>query len=186
MAMLSAGCQQQATRAVLTRRVVTPFAGLEPIRFVEEVQARWAPPDRWVALPPHKSMLYTHRQWKSQNSTTGVGVVYVRLPLPLGAKIVASLAKDHYAKRSKDGKILSQWTDAAGREWFDCQNARYRVRGYVVTRGLEAWFIYAGYRHTSNPKPEELELAYRSMETITPRPLVSSDTVQWAAAGNRN
>ena len=75
-----------------------------------------------------------------------------------------------YTKRADDGKVLAQWTDSIGRPWFEVENAKFHVRGYVVTSGMDAWIIYAGYRMLETPEPEEIALAGRSLETILPIP----------------
>ena len=115
-------------------------------------------------------MLYTHEQWRSPSSLTGVGVAYVRLPLPLSSKAIAWFAKQEYGKKAADGRIIAEWTDELGRSWFEAENKKYHVRGYVTTRGLEAWIVYSGYRLTDPPEPAEISLATRSAETFIPIP----------------
>ncbi|MBC8106970.1 MAG: hypothetical protein H7Z14_10305, partial [Anaerolineae bacterium] len=122
----------------------------------------------WERIAPRPSRLYSHEQWRSPSGHTGVGVAYIRMPIPLGAGTLAWFAKQEYGKKSEDGRIIAQWTDNLGRTWFEVENKKYHVRGYVTTRGLDAWIIYSGYRLTSTPDPMELSVALRSLETIAP------------------
>jgi len=129
-----------------------------------------AMPQKWEALPPKKAALYTDMQWRSPSRMTGVGVAYVRLPIPLSAKTIAWLAEREYSKSASDGRLLGSWEDALGRPWFEAENTRYHLRGYIVTRGFEAWVIYCGYKREFPPSSSELGIAARSLETIIPTP----------------
>ncbi len=73
-----------------------------------------------------------------------------------------------YAKKSDDGHVIGQWTDALGREWFEAETHRYHLRGYVMTRGFDAWISYTGYRISEPYMPDEVEAAHRSLETMLP------------------
>ena len=76
------------------------------------------------------------------------------------------LAKREY--KANDGKILSEWKDELGRPWFEAENAKYRVRGYVVVSGFQAWVIYFGHKIGFPPDPAELSLAARTADSIMP------------------
>jgi hypothetical protein len=121
-------------------------------------------------MPKHAA-LYTDMQWRSPSKMTGVGAAYVRLPIPLPASALVWLAKQEYSKKAQDGELVGQWTDELGRPWFEAQNTKYHVRGYVVTRGFEAWIIYCGYKREQPPSASEIGVASRSMETIVPTPM---------------
>jgi len=79
--------------------------------------------------------------------------------------------------------VLGQWTDALGRPWFEAQNSKYHIRGYVVTKGFEAWVIYCGYRRERPPSAPELGVAARSLETIVPTPFAEDVPRQPLAQG---
>jgi hypothetical protein len=95
----------------------------------------------------------------------------VTLPIPLPAQAIVWFAKNEYLKRAKDqhdGKLIGQWTDSLGREWFEAENSKYHVRGYAMTQGSQAWIVYSGWRVTSEPQPTEITLARRSLESVVP------------------
>lgn len=160
-------------------RSLIDFSGLKSLESIPTIRASIAPPIGWERIPPRPSKLYTHEQWRSPSGHTGVGVAYIRMPIPLGANTLAWFAKQEYGKKSEDGKIIAQWTDNLGRTWFEVENKKYHVRGYVTTRGLDAWIIYSGYRLASTPDPMELSVALRSVETIAP--MMSAPTTQPAS-----
>jgi hypothetical protein len=127
-----------------------------------------AAPRRWVPLPFKPNPLYTHEQWKSPSGHTGVGVVCAHLPLPLSTSTVVWLAKKEYVKQGKDGKLLGEWTDSLGRSWFEAENDKYHVRGFVCVKGFTAWIIYFGYKSKYPPDVAEISLAARAADSVVP------------------
>jgi hypothetical protein len=168
------GCQLtqsvSATRLIQHQAMIDP-SGLKDSAVNEDVKVHVAAPQKWEALTAKKTAVYTDMQWRSPSKQTGVGVAYVHLPLPIPASTVAWLAEKEYTKRSDDGKLLSLWTDSLGRPWFEAENNRFHIRGYIVTRGFDAWIIYLGYRLEQPPSAAELSVAGRALETIVPTPI---------------
>jgi hypothetical protein len=167
----SAGCQSGpavSSRQLIEHQAFIDFSGLLPDRPIPSVHTRIAAPRRWEQLPPLSNVLFSDEQWRSPSSHTGVGIVHAHLPLPISAKTVVWFAKQQYSKRAKDGKILSEWEDELGRSWFEAENDKYHIRGYVVVKGLGAWVVYFGYRTKYPPNLGEISLAARSAETAVP------------------
>jgi hypothetical protein len=178
--LLMVGCQ--ASQANLSGRLAAHVAmvdqsGLLPDMPIDNLKVEMAIPHRWTASEPTSTPLYQHQQWRSPNKMTGVGVVYVQLPIPLSPKTLVWLARAQYRKTHKvdgktDPKVLGEWTDSLGREWFEGENDRYHVLGYIVTSGADAWAIYSGYRLNYPVNRHDLGMAYRCMDSIVPLPLV--------------
>lgn len=165
------GCQtgqQVSSRRLIEHQAFIDFAGLKYDARVASVKTTLATPRNWELMPRQATAIYTHEQWRSPSTHTGVGVVFAHLPLPLSAKAVVWLAKQEYAKKKQDGKVVSEWTDALGRSWFEAENDRYHVRGYVVVKGFNAWVVYFGYRVKYAMDVAEISLAARSVETAVP------------------
>jgi hypothetical protein len=175
MLVLSAatGCQLSqtvsTTRLIQHQAMVDP-AGLKEVEKVDVVKVHIAAPQKWDALKPKKAPLFTDMQWRSPSKMTGVGVAYVRLPLPMSAATIMWLGEREYTKRSGDGKLLAKWEDDLGRPWFEAESTKYHIRGYIVTRGFEAWVIYCGYKREQPPSAADLGVAARALETIIPTP----------------
>ena len=167
----SAGCQtgqQVSSRQLIEHQAWIDFSGLGSIEKIDRLQISVAAPRRWQVLTAGSNALYHHEQWRSPSTHTGVGVLYAHLPLPLSAKAVVWFAKQQYTQQNEDGRVIAEWTDALGRSWFEAENKKYRVRGYVVTQGVSAWVVYFGYRTRYMPNLAEIGLASRATETVAP------------------
>ena len=99
-----------------------------------------------------------------------MGVVYVRLPLPLNEKMLLWFAKGEYTKANEDGKTIGQWTDELGREWFEAENNKYHVRGYAMCAGSTPGWCTSAPRPASRADMAELGLAARCVQTFIPDP----------------
>lgn len=169
---LTTGCQvkkPEVNRRLIQHQAMVDFSGLKSVETLEEVRVTAAAPRQWTAAPLHKTGMYAHQQWKSPTGRTGVGVAFIRLPLPLNEKAVLWFAKREYTKRSDDGQLLNEWVDDLGRHWFEAENDKYHVRGYAITRGWSAWIVYFGHKINYPPDPAEISLAARACDTIVPQ-----------------
>lgn len=169
------GCQSAqpvSVRRLINHQAMVDFSGLKSAEHFDVVKAQAAPPAAWKALTAKRGPMYTDMQWRSPSGTTAVGVAHVKMPLPLGARALLWFAKGQYAKQSDDGRVIGQWVDGLGRSWFEAENNKYRVRGFIVTKGFEAWIIYNGYKTQVPTDVSELALGARAMETIVPQPNV--------------
>jgi hypothetical protein len=169
----ASGCQTSApttNRRLIEHQAMIDFSGLQPAETVEAVKASCSVPHQWEALPVKRTGLYSHQQWKSPSTRTGFGVVYIRLPLPLSERTLLWFAKREYTKASEDGKLIGQWTDDLGREWYEAQNNKYHVQGFALVRGFNAWVVYFGSKTNYPPDVAELGLAARAVETFLPDP----------------
>jgi hypothetical protein len=168
------GCQSARPENIASQRAFIDFTGLGPLMNLKAVDATGSVPLVWDPLPLKDTPLYSHEQWRSPTLTTGVGIAHINLPIPVPASAVLWFAQREYTAQESDGQSLGRWTDSVGREWFAAENDRFYVRGYVMTRGMDAWIVYLGYRRANAPRPYEMSLAVRSLETIVPGGSVSS------------
>jgi len=179
------GCQltAPASKAMLTEyRDKINESGLALATAVDPLKVNVAFPAGWQALPLQKNALYSHQQWRSPSKRTGVGVTYVRMPLPLSTKTLVWFAMNEAGKKTNNGKIIRQWRDELGREWFEAENDRYHMTGYVMTRGFDAWINYCGYRMQEPMEPMEIQLGNRSLDTVLPLSVMGRTQIQSANA----
>jgi hypothetical protein len=165
------GCQegsQVSSRRLIEHQAFIDFSGLKDVEAIAPVRASIAAPRQWEVMPLQSNALFSHQQWRSPSTHTGVGVVLAHLPLPLSAKMVVWFAKREYSRDQKDGKLLDEWVDPLGRSWFEAENEKYHLRGYVVVKGFDAWVVYFGYRTHYAPDIAEISLSARSAETAVP------------------
>jgi len=186
---LGSGCQSGAsvgTHRLIEHQAMIDFAGLKPVTENKSLRVQAAIPEKWDTLPLYATALYTHQQWRSPSRQTGVGVAYIRSPIPLTTNAILWFAKNEYnKKKTTDGQQLGEWKDATGRHWFEAENAKYHVRGYVITKGFDAWIVYFGYRVPSIPNAAELNLAARAADKVLPTPLVAPQAPVTAEASAR-
>src|SRR5215212_10116737 len=71
------GCQQTSHvthRRIIENQALIDFSGLKPAEAIEKVNVRAALPRNWDRLESQSNALYTHQQWRSPSTRTGVGV----------------------------------------------------------------------------------------------------------------
>jgi hypothetical protein len=179
------GCQMAtpAPKALFSEyRDKVDEAGLALPMAVDPLKINAAFPAGWQALPLQKSALYTHQQWRSPSKRTGVGVTYVRMPIPLSTKTLVWFAMNEAGKKTNNGRIIRQWHDELGREWFEAENEKYHMTGYVMTRGFDAWINYCGYRVMEPMEPLEIQLGNRALDTVMPLSVLGRQQIQSATA----
>lgn len=169
------GCQVGPTVSVKKleqNRELADLSGLKPAQIVEDLRVSWSiPTGKWDPLPIKKTVLYTHQQWRSPSLSTGIGVAHIQMPLPIPAQAVIWFAKNEYMRRAQDqagGRLIGEWTDSLGRQWFEAENSKYHVKGYAIAKGTEAWIVYCGWRVTQSEKPWEIAVAQRSLDSVVP------------------
>jgi len=169
--MLAGGCQlapSVSSHKLIASQALIDFSGLKGPELMPQIRTLISPPQKWEVLAAKNTPLYFHQQWRSPSTHTGVGVLCAHLPLPLSVQTVAWLAKQQYARQSRDGAVLNEWTDETGRSWFEAENEKYHVTGYIIVDGMTAWFVYFGYRVKYPPELGEISLAARSARTAMP------------------
>jgi hypothetical protein len=177
------GCQTAGpsrTQLVEYRGQISDLGLADPVS-VEALKINASLPNGWEALSAQKSALYTHQQWRSASHRTAVGITYIRMPLPFSARILAGLASNEVGKKTT-GRVHRRWTDELGREWFEAENDRYHLTGYVMTRGLDAWINYCGYRVKEPMHEAEVDLGGRALASILPAAIAPRNPVRTASA----
>jgi hypothetical protein len=163
---------------LIAHQALIDFSGLKRPQTLQSLNIAASIPNHWEALPFQRRFIYVHQQWRSPSHNTGVGVAYIHMPLPMSAKTIIWFAKSQYATQYRadgkpQGKLLGQWTDSLGREWFEAEDNKYHVKGYAITNGFDAWIIYSGYRWHSGMNMPEIAMAARSMDSILPTPIAT-------------
>lgn len=172
VAPLLGGCQtvQAPPIRLINHRAMLDFSGLRSPQTFQPVKAEGAIPITWEQLKIKRAALFTDMQWRSPSRNTAVGVAYIRMPLPFGPRTLLWLARAEYVKRSDDGRMINEWIDDLGRQWFEAENSNYHVRGMILTRGFDAWIMYCGFKTAEPLDATELALGERALETFLPAP----------------
>jgi hypothetical protein len=177
---LAAGCQlpqPELSSRLAAHVAMVDQSDLGADTVLPDLKVKAAIPRGWEPMSSQSTALYEHEQWRSPSRMTGVGVVLIHLPFPMSAKALVWLAKTQYSRQNAadhkpDPKVMGEWTDSVGREWFEGENEKYHIKGYVVTNGFDAWAVYSGYRLRGVKRADEINMAFRSMDSIVPLPLV--------------
>jgi hypothetical protein len=170
--LLPTACQQSniAGSELFKHQLQANPSGLTaPARF-PDIHAVVAPPRDWTQIPASRGLFYVHQQWRSPDRGTGIGVAYVTLPLPISPQLLLFLARSQYAKdhSGSTGHLDTQWTDALGRLWFQGDDDNSHIRGYVLTRGLEAWIVYSGHHIRGPARQADIAMADRTADAVVP------------------
>ena len=173
LAIAGTGCQSAqpvSVQRLISHQAMVDFSGLKAAEHVDSVKVQAAPPASWSPQALKRGPMYTDMQWRSPSGSMAVGVAHVKMPLPLSARALLWFAKGQYAKQSDDGRVVGQWVDDLGRSWFEAENNKYRVRGFILTKGFDAWIVYNGFKTTMPTDIAEMSLGARAMETVVPSP----------------
>jgi hypothetical protein len=168
-----AACQYQPISAVELEIHQSQLnkAGLTPPHVVSMLRITCAPPEEWEPLVPQSNLIYSHRQWRSLDHQVGMGVAYMHTPVPFSAQMLVWFAKARYRESdTSHGRLLGEWTDSLGRYWFEAEDNRFHVTGYAMTRGLDAWIVYSGFRLTGKAQRTEIALAAKGADSVAPLP----------------
>ncbi len=168
-----AGCQYQSisTADLQIHQWNLNKTGLTAVHVDSMLRITCAPPEEWEPLRPQNNLIYSHQQWRSPDRHVGMGVAHMHTPVPLSAETIIWFAKTRYSETHKtEGRLLGQWTDSLGRCWFEAENEKYHVIGYAMTRGLDAWVVYSGFRLGSDPPQSEIALAAKGADSVVPLP----------------
>ena len=106
IAASSTGCSTTSTvtvRRLINHQAMIDFSGLRAPERVDAVKINVAPPESWTPLSLKKTALFTDMHWKSPSGVSGVGVAYVRLPIPISPRMLLWFAKSQYNSKSNDG-----------------------------------------------------------------------------------
>ena len=166
-----AGCQSGPpveSHRLIQHQAFIDFSGLKPAELSPAIRMQASLPAAWSLHDTEVKALYTHQQWKSPSSRTGVGALYARLPLPISADLLLWFGRQQYTKQADDGREIGRWTDELGRHWFEVENNKYHARGYAIVKGRDAWIVYMGYKLKAPPEPADISLAIRCIETFVP------------------
>ena len=153
-ALVSIGCRSghPAPKSLVEANAVTLHADAD-------VRARCPPPADWQAKPLELFPRSVQRVWLSPTGRTAYGVIYIRLPLPVGPDLVLWRFIADMREMEGDGRLISRERSDDGELRFVAENPRYRFNARLHTAGRDAWIIYAGVERDQPPDAAEFSLA---------------------------
>ncbi|MFI5378243.1 MAG: hypothetical protein ACHRHE_02955 [Tepidisphaerales bacterium] len=161
--VLLSACTTQR-RIASTTQPVAEMAGLSAPRPDKELQAIVSPPAGWKAEPLKVGDRSWHRVWVSPTGSTAYGVIFIKLPLPVGSELALMGFMMEMKKTEGEGKLLDKRRDESGSLRYIAENPTHTVFARLFTDGWLCWIAYAG---TLTGKPVdvgEMLLAARARE----------------------
>jgi hypothetical protein len=148
-----------------TTQPTTPVTGLTEGFPVDILQTIVTPPVDWKQIPHKTTPRSEHDTWVSATGDTAYGVLFIRLPLPVGANITLDQFLKEMRKKEGDAILLEKQDDPAiDGIRFVCEGGIYKIRAKLMTRGFRAWVIYAGTLRAKPVREDELKVAERARE----------------------
>jgi len=173
MGLFSIGCRTAEQTAVRSRdelaragdgpsaRPSTLPAGLLVGNRIEELESTVFVPEGWT-LELHKKRDNTeHRTWISPSSKTAFGVIFFKLPLPVGAELAFKYGFLPAMREAEgEAKVIEQsWNKATRSLDFVVEGGKYTLRAAMYVRGLRGWTYYAGTVRGQSEDQIELKIA---------------------------
>lgn len=105
-----------------------------------------------------------HRVWISPSGSTAYGVIFVRLPLPVGSDLALMGFMMEMKKTEGEGKLLDKRRDPSGALRYIAENPQHTIFARLITDGWLCWIAYAGTLTGKSVNVGELLLASRARE----------------------
>jgi len=138
--------QQTPQLAITPAGPATAPVGMTEPTFDPELSADVAPPQGWRLEQKSESDRHDHETWVSPTGRTAYGVVFFRMPLPVGPDLALRYGFLPQMRRAEgEATLVSKAYDpAVGGLRFVVEGGLYRVRSTMFTRGTRGWAVYAG------------------------------------------
>ena len=133
-----------------------------------DVLAQCRPPLPWQPKPLEHFPRSVQRVWLSPTGRTAYGVIYIRLPLPVGPDLVLWRFIADMRDMEGDGRLISRERNGGGEIRFVAETPRYRFNARLHTASRNAWVIYAGVRRDEPPDAEEFSVAESARDATIP------------------
>ncbi len=135
--------------------------GLVLPTFVAVLDAYAVPPLGWTLDNEGGDDRSHHRTWVSPTGKTAYGVVFFKLPIPVGHELALEYGFLPEMKKNagEANLIAKQWDEQIEGLRFEVEGGPYYLRTSFFVRGLQGWAIYAGTRRDQPIEPAELKLA---------------------------
>jgi hypothetical protein len=125
-------------------------------------------PASWRAGPVKTADTHIDAEWQAPSGLTVFGAVCIHVPPLMGGKGLVNSVKNNYVKRQPDGKMTNEWTDSSQRDWFEVDAAGTHSKGFVITRGHHAWFVYYRYATKGHSPQDEISVADQAINHVEP------------------
>ena len=131
------------------------------VRSFEKFTAVIDPPVDWRYEQTSVAPSHEHVTWISPGNNTAVGIIYFRMPFPVGHELAFKYGFLAEMKR-KEGVanlIEKHWDPQIQGLRFVTESRFFHTEAKFFVRGMQGWAIYAGTRLNNPVNDEEFETA---------------------------
>ncbi|MFT3786945.1 MAG: hypothetical protein QM770_12390 [Tepidisphaeraceae bacterium] len=165
-----AGCASKPKRTIVTPPATMPAdSGLRNPSFFAAPSAFPAPPLGWSLDKETGDDRFRHLVWISPTGRTAYGIIFFKLPLPVGHELALQYGfLNEMKKNTGEANLLGKrWDPSIEALRFEVEGGLYSLRSSFYVRGLEGWAVYAGTRRDQPLESDELKLAEKAREHTT-------------------
>lgn len=132
-----------------------------------DLRATVRPPEGWRAEPIKTTPRSMHQVWISPSGSAAFGVIYSRMPLPVGDDLALWGFMQEMKKDQGQAELLDKTRDD------EIDGLRFKARGtffsidaFLYTKGWDCWVSYAGRYADREAEEAEEELARRARDRV--------------------
>ena len=125
-----------------------------------------SPPPGWRMKVNDSDERAEHVVWTSPSGNTAFGVIFFKLPWPIGHDLTIRYGVLPEARRREGtAEILEKrWDPEIEGMRYTIVTPRYTAATKMFVRGMRGWAAYSGFQTTRPVVQEELDLAIRARE----------------------
>lgn len=170
LVIASSGCAKKYKRPPRTPGTATAASATSPatrpVLEFEKFFAEIDPPADWRYEVTSLSDRHEHVTWIGPGNNTACGILYFRLPWPVGTELAFryGFLEEMRRKEGVATVLFKQWDDEKECLRFTVDSKQFHTEGNFFVRGWEGWMIYAGTRLGEPVNEAEFETARRVRE----------------------
>jgi hypothetical protein len=138
----------------------------QPVREFGKFFAEIEPPPDWRYELTSVSDRHEHVTWISPGGNTAVGMIYFRMPFPVGHELAFKYGflAEMRRKEGVANVLEKHWDEEIQGLRFVVESTFFHTEAKFFVRGSEGWAIYAGTRLSDPVNEAEFETAKRVRE----------------------
>jgi hypothetical protein len=155
--------------------------GISQGQYRADLLALVAPPTGWKPEPLKTSAQHDHQIWISPTGSTAYGVLYVKMPWPLGQDLTLAAFLGQMRRTEGKAQLIEKENDPnlPGLR-FVAEGGFYRVRSNLIVDGFNGWVVYAATRVNAAVDPVELDIAEKARESTRVDVQTPADAARYA------
>jgi hypothetical protein len=143
------------------------IAGLGQTESREDLHVTARAPEGWTTEPIKTTATTIHQIWISPTGRTAFGVIYARLPLPVGAELALWGFMREMKKSQGEAELLDKNRDEhLDGLRFSARGRFYSIEAVLYAHGWDCWVSYAGRYSDKEADEGELALARLARERV--------------------